>query len=183
MRPIRGGTFISRTVSLLIGEHDIVPLCQYYLSSNVIYKIDGFIGVMELVECINPRTGKPYCGRGLCCSDNFFVELTKADLKRLSSSFNLDEITTVKSGVTILKQSGGGCVFFDRLTRQCTIHDKMTSQGELLEPIECRIFPLVFKDKVVCANPKCPGMRVLADSNMKAELSELHQKYEQELEE
>lgn len=137
---------------------------------------------MEVVECLDPGTGKPYCGVGLCCSDKFFVELTKADLERLSSVFDLSEVATVTSGVTVLKQSGGWCVFFDRLSRKCTIHEKRTPSGEPVEPIECRLFPLVFKEGMVCANPKCPGKRSRADAKARKELDALYEKYEKELE-
>jgi Fe-S-cluster containining protein len=138
---------------------------------------------MEVVECLNPKTGKPCCGVGLCCSGKFFVELTKADLRRLSSAFNLDEVTTITSGVTTLKQKEGWCMFFDKGSRRCTIHEKRTEKGELVEPIECRIFPLVFKDKTVSLNPKCPGCRRVADSKTKAGIGLLYKQYETELEE
>lgn len=137
---------------------------------------------MDTVECIDPRTGCPYCRDVDCCSDKFFVVLTKEDEKRLSSMFDLKKITTTISDVTTLRQENGRCIFFDHETRLCIIHEKKTPDGQLIKPIECRLFPLVWKDGSFCINESCEGKRVRADTKTETWTRNLFQQYESELE-
>jgi len=136
---------------------------------------------MEIVACIDPKTGRPYCKTGKCCCKGFFVILTKGDLRRLGSRFDIEKVTTSESGVRLMKHEDGHCVFLDPVKRTCTIHDAKTPEGESIQPMECRMFPLMWKDGEFRVSERCPGEKKRASKREEEIIKKFYQQYDDEL--
>lgn len=90
------------------------------------------------------------CGK---CCELQMVALSESDIDRIVlRGYKLEEFAEFRDGFWRLKEHGGPCVFLDRRTGLCRIHE--------FKPATCRLYPVIYFDgKVALDIEVCPKAR------------------------
>lgn len=98
------------------------------------------------------------CG-GRCCLDQRVI-LSKSDIDRIASrGYKLEDFAEFRDGFWRLKNYMGPCVFLDRRTGKCTIHE--------FKPTVCRLYPVIYFDgKVAIDVETCPKGKYLTEDDV-----------------